>query len=65
MQCPILLLLYYMPLIHFSNYDNVRSFISIFGVPGQEEVIIKLERSFKDYLKEQVDRETVERIVKY
>jgi len=47
------------------NYDYVRSFISIFGVPGQEDVIIKIERSFKDNLKEQVDRETVERIVKY
>ncbi len=47
------------------GYHDIRSFFSIFGIPDQEEVRIKLDRSFKENLKEHVDRETVERIVKY
>lgn len=47
------------------NYDDVRSFISIFGIPGQEDITITLDRSFKENLKEHIDRETVERITRH
>ncbi len=45
------------------GYDDIRSFISI--IDGQEltDVMIKLDRSFKENLREAVDREMVERIV--
>ncbi len=45
------------------DYDDLRSFISILDIPELTDRMIKLDRSFKDNLKETVDRETVERIV--
>ncbi len=45
------------------GYDDLRSFISIIDNSEFNDSMIKLDRSFKDNLKETVDRETVERIV--
>lgn len=45
------------------GYDDISSFWSILDSPEFTDLIIKLDRSFKDNLKEIVDREMIERIV--
>lgn len=48
---------------HVNRYDNYLGETVVFGDPKTEDSDILLTRSFKDEMRQNVDKETVERVV--